>query len=236
MPPKRKSKSASKSVSKSASKSVSKSASKEKSAVSTTHEQPQVSAIRIMSVTSGNVNSANEKLMRGHSMVEFFHPNCGHCQTLKPEWEKMCFTLNKDYKGDATIAAVDCSDQEMLSQLKVEKSFQGFPTILHMLDGNSVQEYQGDRTEPALIEFAESKLPISKTSEQLEPASISGLGLSREGARSRRFFPLSLSRKGRKTTKRTRRRTAKASKSTKKPVKKSVKKPVKKSVKKSVKK
>ena len=113
--------------------------------------EPQISHIKIMTVTAGNINDANDSLSRGEAMVEYYHPNCGHCQTLKPEWEKMCFELKKNYRGKATIAAVDCSDQEMLNKLQVDKDFQGFPTIFHMRDGRSIQEYQGDRSNDALL-------------------------------------------------------------------------------------
>ena len=103
-------------------------------------------------------------------MVEYYHPNCGHCQTLKPEWEKMCFEMKKNYRGKATIAAVDCSDQEMLNKLHIDKDYQGFPTIFHMRDGKSVQEYKGDRTKDALIRFAENSLPVTLQKQQLKPA------------------------------------------------------------------
>ena len=132
--------------------------------------KPEISQIKIMTVTSSNVDQANQSLMQGEAMVEYYHPNCGHCQTLKPEWERMCFEIKKNYKGKATIAAVDCSDQEMLNRLQIEKSFQGFPTIFHMKDGRSIDEYQGDRTKDALLQFAESRLPISIQRQQLKPA------------------------------------------------------------------
>ena len=132
--------------------------------------QPEMSQIKIITVTSGNVDKANNLLTKGEAMVEYYHPNCGHCQTLKPEWEKMCYDIKKNYNGKATIAAVDCSDQEMLNRLQIDKSFQGFPTIFHMRDGQSVHEYNGERTKDALLSFAESRLPISMRSQELKPA------------------------------------------------------------------
>ena len=135
---------------------------------------PQMSGIKIISVTSGNIDKANKLLTQGHAMVEFYHPKCGHCQTLKPEWEKMCSQLKKNYKGNATIAAIDCSDQEMLDKLTIDKNFQGFPTILHMINGKSAGrgEYNGDRTSADLLKFAENKLPISRQEEKLQPATV----------------------------------------------------------------
>ena len=134
------------------------------------HKSPEMSGIRIITVTKGNVNEANQYLSNGQAMVEFYHPNCGHCQTLKPEWEKMCFELKKNYQGKAVIAAVDCSDQEMLQNLQVEQNFRGFPSIFHMSNGRQLQEYEGDRTKDALLTFAKSRLPISLTQQRLQPA------------------------------------------------------------------
>ena len=155
---------------------------------------PQMSGIKIISVTSGNIDKANKLLTKGHATVEFFHPNCGHCQTLKPEWEKMCFQLKKNYKGNATIAAIDCSDQEMLDKLTIDKNFQGFPTILHMINGKSAGggEYQGDRTSADLLKFAENKLPISRQEEKLQPATVFKGGAKKSTKR----------RRGRRTNKR----------------------------------
>ena len=133
-------------------------------------KKPKISGINIITVTKGNVNQANQHLTKGQAMVEFYHPNCGHCQTLKPEWEKMCFELKKNYHGKAVIAAVDCSDQEMLQKLEIEQNFRGFPSIFHMNDGRCIHEYQGDRTKDSLLSFAKSRLPISTTKQQLEPA------------------------------------------------------------------
>ena len=163
--------------------------------------QPQMSQIKIITVTSGNVNDANDSLRQGEAMVEYYHPNCGHCQTLKPEWEKMCFEISKNYRGKATIAAVDCSDQEMLNRLQIEKNFQGFPTIFHMRDGRAVQEYQGERTKDALLQFAENRLPISMRKHKLKPA-----------------FPLMPFKTLRKSTKKPRRKITKKIK--KKPTRK----------------
>lgn len=154
----------------------------------------QMSGIKIISVTSGNIDKANKLLTQGHALVEFYHPNCGHCQTLKPEWEKMCSQLKKIYKGNATIAAIDCSDQNMLNKLTIDKNFQGFPTILHMINGKNVDggEYNGDRTSADLLKFAENKLPISKQEEKLQPATVFKGGAKKS----------TKTRRGRRTSKR----------------------------------
>ena len=120
------------------------------------------SGIRIINVGHENIDEANNLMMNKHAMVQFFHPQCGHCRTLKPTWNEMCFQMKKNYKGDAVIAAVDCSQQEMLNRLNIDKSFRGFPTIAHMHNGKHQHEFNDERTTDKLIEYAEDKLPIMK--------------------------------------------------------------------------
>ena len=107
---------------------------------------------------------------------------------------KDVFPTKKNYKGNATIAAIDCSDQNMLDMLTIDKNFQGFPTILHMVNGKSAGggEYNGDRTSGDLLKFAENKLPISKQEEKLQPATVFKGGAKKS----------TKTRRGRRTSKR----------------------------------
>lgn len=83
-------------------------------------------------------------------MVEFYAPWCGHCQNLKPAYEKAATALS----GIARLAAVNCDEDE-------NKAFcgsmgvQGFPTLKIVKPGRSkdgkkakpvVEDYQGART------------------------------------------------------------------------------------------
>ena len=124
------------------------------------------SGIRIISVGRENVDEANNLMMNKHAMVEFFHPQCGHCKALEPTWKQMCFEIKKNYKGDAVIAAVDCSQQDVLNRLHIDKKFRAFPTISHMHHGKHQHEFEDERTKDKLLEYAESKLPIMRQVER----------------------------------------------------------------------
>lgn len=84
------------------------------------------------------------------SIVEFYAPWCGHCQNLKPAYEKAATALS----GIARVAAINCDEDE-------NKGFcgtmgvQGFPTLKIVKPGRSkdgkkakaiVEDYQGART------------------------------------------------------------------------------------------
>ncbi|KAH6610066.1 disulfide isomerase related [Trichoderma cornu-damae] len=92
------------------------------------------------------------------SIVEFYAPWCGHCQNLKPAYEKAAKSLD----GLAKVAAVDCDDD-------ANKSFcgsmgvKGFPTLKIVRPGKKpgrpvVEDYQGQRTAGAIVDAVVAKI------------------------------------------------------------------------------
>ncbi|KAJ4297359.1 hypothetical protein N0V88_004277 [Collariella sp. IMI 366227] len=86
------------------------------------------------------------------SIVEFYAPWCGHCQNLKPAYEKAA----KNLEGLAKVAAVNCDD-DANKPLCGSLGIQGFPTlkIVRPKKGGGkpmVQDYQGQRTASAIVE------------------------------------------------------------------------------------
>ncbi|KAL2255843.1 hypothetical protein VTK26DRAFT_2626 [Humicola hyalothermophila] len=86
------------------------------------------------------------------SVVEFYAPWCGHCQNLKPAYEKAA----KNLEGFAKVAAVNCDDDDN-KPLCGSMGVQGFPTlkIVRPKKGGGkpmVQDYQGPRTATAIVD------------------------------------------------------------------------------------
>lgn len=86
------------------------------------------------------------------SIVEFYAPWCGHCQNLKPAYEKAA----KNLEGLAKVAAVNCDDDDN-KQFCGSMGVQGFPTlkIVRPKKGGGrpmVEDYQGQRTASAIVE------------------------------------------------------------------------------------
>ena len=82
------------------------------------------------------------EFLEGKKLVLFYADWCGHCQKVKPEWEKAA----KDEKGKGNMIKINCGDKEgksadLMSKYKVE----GFPTIIVFDDGEPT-EYNGGRT------------------------------------------------------------------------------------------
>ncbi|CAI7602406.1 unnamed protein product [Penicillium pancosmium] len=93
------------------------------------------------------------------SIVEFYAPWCGHCQSLKPAYEKAATNLN----GLARVAAVNCDEDEnkpFCGQMGV----QGFPTLKIVTPGKKpgkprVEDYQGARTAKAIVDTVVDRIP-----------------------------------------------------------------------------
>lgn len=92
-----------------------------------------------------------------NAMVKFLAPWCGHCQKLKPEWDR----LYEDYKNSRSvlIADVDCigSGQALCQKYQV----QGYPTIkIFKKDGDISRptDYNGAREYSGLKRFVEANL------------------------------------------------------------------------------
>ncbi|KAM0563056.1 hypothetical protein ACHAPJ_001900 [Fusarium lateritium] len=92
------------------------------------------------------------------SIVEFYAPWCGHCQSLKPAYEKAA----KNLEGLAQVVAIDC-DAESNKAFCGNMGVQGFPTLKIVRPGKNsgnpvVEDYQGQRSAGAIQEAVMSKI------------------------------------------------------------------------------
>lgn len=88
----------------------------------------------------------------------FYAPWCGHCQNLKPAYEKVATSL----KGLAKVAAVNC-DEETNKPFCGSMGVQGFPTLKIVKPGKKagkpiVEDYQGPRTAKGMADAVVDKI------------------------------------------------------------------------------
>ena len=142
-----------------------------------------------------SVEKFNNVVGEKESFVQYFHPQCGHCQTLEPEWTSMAETL-KDKHGDVDIVVAKIR-HDMAGKVNVNEEIQGYPTILVLKNGKKVNEYGGERTAAALLKYVKDKLsPMGAASQT---------GGRRKRRRRRRKRKTRTYRKKRKKTRRRRR-------------------------------
>lgn len=82
-------------------------------------------------------------------LVEFYAPWCGHCQQLKPSYEKAAKLL----KGVIKVGAVNMDAHKQVGSTYGVK---GFPTIMFFgLDKSKTPEkYEGARESDAIVDYA----------------------------------------------------------------------------------
>lgn len=80
-------------------------------------------------------------------VIEFYAPWCGHCQNLKPEYEKAATAL----KGIIKVGAVNADEHKSLG---AKYGIQGFPTIKIFGDDSKPEDYNGPRTAASIVDAA----------------------------------------------------------------------------------
>lgn len=93
------------------------------------------------------------------SIIEFYAPWCGHCQNLKPAYEKAAKSLT----GLAKVAAIDCNEEDN-KPFCGSMGVQGFPTLKIVKPGKKpgkpiVEDYQGARTAKGIVDAVLDKVP-----------------------------------------------------------------------------
>ncbi|GAM17426.1 hypothetical protein SAMD00019534_006010, partial [Acytostelium subglobosum LB1] len=121
-----------------------------------------------------NLNANNfDSMVNGDDhnwLVEFYAPWCGHCKSLKPEYEKAATNL----KGITKFAAVNCDEDANKDLCGRVHEIKGFPTIKFFpskanAKGQKVaEEYQSGRSAKDFISFMTGRLPtyVEKLTEQ----------------------------------------------------------------------
>ena len=76
----------------------------------------------------------------------YFHMNgCGHCDKMKPEWNK----FKASYTGPIELKEVE--QAQMSDQQK--EWVQGFPTLVLVENGKVLKTFEGERTEAGFKSF-----------------------------------------------------------------------------------
>jgi hypothetical protein len=73
---------------------------------------------------------------------------CGHCETMKPSWNKLITELKDKHKNEIILGAIESSSMDMFKTHGINPAVSGFPTILYFQPGrhNMPEHYKGDRS------------------------------------------------------------------------------------------
>ena len=99
-------------------------------------------------------NSVNNLLNKQKKALIWFYADwCGHCQQMKPEWEKFEDKCKK-LKGNRMVVKVNSDFQPKLTEnlSAIANHVEGYPTIL-TVKGNRIQKYNGPREHNNLLNY-----------------------------------------------------------------------------------
>jgi len=94
-------------------------------------------------------NNFDSELANGDWLLEFYAPWCGHCKRLAPIYEQVATEL----KGKINVGKIDCTVETGLAG---RFEIKGYPTLKFASKG-LLYEYRGDRSENALVKYAEGE-------------------------------------------------------------------------------
>lgn len=79
------------------------------------------------------------------NMCGVFSEGCGHCQNMKPEWEKFKSRV-ANTAGNGSVVEFDSRVMPMINYPELTRNISGYPTILLFKNGKVCGEYRGDRS------------------------------------------------------------------------------------------
>jgi len=85
-------------------------------------------------------------------LVLFYNTDCGHCKTLKPEWDKASEEMSDKMVAIDVTNASDMAVKTITTKFKINS----YPTMLVLDNVNVVATYDGERTKDALVSYVQS--------------------------------------------------------------------------------
>ncbi len=112
--------------------------------------------IKVLSKDSANNLSNN--FNKGDWIVLYYAEWCGHCKTMKPEWDKFISQMKPN--KHLNIADVNSN---FMNDLQHKPVVDGFPTINMYNNGNVIAKFDDERVSDKMRSFALSNCTTSKT-------------------------------------------------------------------------
>lgn len=107
---------------------------------------PEINEEKVVVLTNDNFDSVTKE--NKNTLVEFYAPWCGHCQSLAPEYAKAALRLAETHPS-VVLAKVDATEE---SELAERFGVDGFPTLKWITPEGEV-DYNGGRTEDAIVKW-----------------------------------------------------------------------------------
>ena len=111
-------------------------------------------------LSSDDAFNLSNLLKDGDWMVLYYAEWCGHCNAMKPEWEKF-ITKMKDPNVNSTNIKIADVKSDFIADIQQKPEIPGFPTIKMYSNGKEVADFKDDRIAEKMVEFAKSNTKTS---------------------------------------------------------------------------
>jgi hypothetical protein len=103
------------------------------------------------------------ELKKKHGIILFYMNGCGHCDVMKPAWNKIINELKDKHKNEIILGAIESSSMHIFNKHGIKPSVSGFPTILyfHPSKHDSPETYKGDRSYEDLKKWILTKKSVT---------------------------------------------------------------------------
>lgn len=105
-----------------------------------------------------------------HVFILVYMVGCGPCNATRPEWKKMCQSLENKYSSNNDVAILDL-DSKFMNEVNSIGEVQGFPTMKYISDrGNAMESFEDSnipnkqRSSSSFVDWIESKILPNKSS------------------------------------------------------------------------
>lgn len=184
---------------------------------------------RILHVNNNaSLDEYNHLVPNSDVMVLYYMDGCGHCEMMKPEWQKFedkyrpyevevpmlnggyCMNRSCPHRANCPYAqhrkrnpfVIARVNADYLNMAQGDKNIMGYPTIYMLHNGKKVSEFSGERKMESLQDYLEKQLSSSKVRKSKSKSKTRSKRKSRSARKTRQSGG---KRKTRSTNRRSRR-------------------------------
>ena len=122
-------------------------------------------------VSPDDASKLSDLLKDGDWMVLYYAEWCGHCNAMKPEWEKFITKMKNPSVNSSNVKIADVKS-DFITDLKNKPEIAGFPTIKMYSNGKEVADFKDDRVVENMVKFAQSNSNTKNTKSIEEVKSV----------------------------------------------------------------
>ena len=131
--------------------------------------------MHIKVTSSSDAANLSNLLKDGDWMVLYYADWCGHCNTMKPEWQKVVNKMNiRNNSRSNSMNKINLAEIESthIGDLINKPQVDGFPTIKMYNNGSEVAKFEDERIADKMEKFALSNSRQSSMTRQAAPKNI----------------------------------------------------------------